>query len=286
VLAQGSPWILYLVLLAAVLHATWNLLAKIIPDQVTAFWLVNIAVIPSAAVLLLFFKIPSNFPWVLLLMSSVIHLAYNLFLLSSYRQGDLSRTYPIARGLAPPLVALFAYLILGERLSLLAASGIILVVVALSSLAFERDGYFAPRGNGAGYAVLTGGAIAGYSLIDGVASRSIADPLTYVAVLMGVEGTLVAVVLSAVRLRSPMRRVPKGRDVALGLTAGSISVVAYAILVWAQSRVALAEVSALRESSVVFASLYGAYILKEGSLLRRLLAGLGVAVGIALIVLG
>ena len=271
--------ILLLVLLAALLHAIWNFMAKLIDDQAVGFWLINASVSVSGGVLILIVGVPSHFPWLLLVASTCIHVAYNLFLLNSYRFGDLSKVYPIARGMAPPLVTVGAAVFAGEGVPPQQLVGVVVVVVALMSLSDIGSAKFAFEKSSLLFALFTGVMIASYSLVDGVASRRGEDPLSYVGVLMLSEGTLITCILSLKlkRLRAVHSSV---RELTLGIVAGVVSVVTYGIVVWSQERAPLAEVSALRETSVVFASLFGTLLLKEGSTFKRVLAGVFVLLGV------
>ncbi len=281
---NGSTTILLLVLIAAVLHATWNFMAKLIDDQTLGFWLINASVAFFGVSLVAFVGVPSRFPWTLLALSACIHIAYNVFLLNSYRYGDLSKVYPIARGMAPPLVTIGATVITGESLPLLQLIGIAVVALAVMSLSnIGKNKQVADRSSFM-FALLTGVMIASYSLVDGIASRRGEDPLSYVGLLMAVEGTLVTIVLSP-KCRRIWRKKISTRKLLLGFGAGGVSVVAYAIVVWAQNRAPLAEVSALRETSVIFASIFGAVVLREGSIAKRLITGLAVFLGVVLLLM-
>ncbi len=280
----GTVAVLLLVLLAALLHAIWNFMAKLIDDQVLGFWLINAAVSVSGGVLVLIVGVPSHLPWLLLAASTCIHVAYNLFLLNSYRFGDLSKVYPIARGMAPPLVTVGAAVFTGEGVPPLQLAGVVVVVLALLSLSDIGSSKVAFEKSSVLFAVLTGVMIASYSLVDGIASRQGENPLSYVGVLMMSEGTLITCVLS-IKLKHIWPKHTPVRSLVLGIAAGGVSVITYGIVVWSQKRAPLAEVSALRETSVVFASLLGTVFLGEGSKYKRVFAGAVVFVGVLIMLI-
>lgn len=275
-----------LVLLAAALHAAWNALTKSLDDALAAFWLINatVAVLGAGTVAVLGLPPSAAIPY--LLASLAIHVGYNVALLNSYRFADLSQAYPLARGVAPPLVAVVAAVTIGERLSPVQVAGLVCVAGGLASLGWPRRGSWRAERRGIGLALATGVTIAAYSVVDGIGVRHDPSPFGYAGALFLLEGGVLAVGLPLTR-RGLLGRVAGsgGRAIATGAGAGGLSFAAYAIVLWAQSKAALATVSALRETSVVMAALFGVIFLGEGPARRRVLAALGVTAGVALLVL-
>jgi drug/metabolite transporter (DMT)-like permease len=275
-----------LVLVAAVLHAGWNALAKGIGDALVAFWLINATVAVVGAATLAVAGFPPEVALPFLAGSLGIHIAYNVGLLNAYRVADLSQAYPLARGLAPLLVAVVAAATIGERLDVPQVVGLVAIAAGLASLGWPAQGAWGRERRGIGLALLTGVAIAGYSVTDGLGARHDPSVLGYAGALFLLEGGTLAIALPLARRDLPRRVRDGGRVVlAQGLTAGALSWAAYALVLWAQTRVALATVSALRETSVVMAALFGALFLREGHTRRRLLAALSVVAGVVVLVL-
>jgi len=278
--AVGVPLaVVLLVLLAAILHATWNAIAKAL-DQATAFWLIAVVETVWGAIVLAFARPPAAASWSLLSLSIALELAYNVFLLNAYRFGDLGEVYPLARGMAPLLVALAASLFLGEALSRLQILGLALVaggLISLVSLGRRQDGRD-PRS--LGYALFTGLTISAYSFVDGVGVRH--SPFGYAGVLFAVQGLCTAVGLYLWRGKALWQQ--SRRSLALGALGGILSPTAYTIVLWAQTQTHLAIVSALRETGVLFAALIGALFLRERFGARRILAAAVVTVGVLLLV--
>lgn len=274
-----------LVLVAAALHAAWNALAKAIGDALVAFWLINATAAVLGVAVLAADGLPPVAALAFLAASFGIHVAYNVGLLNSYRVADLSQAYPLARGLAPLLVAVVAAVTIGEHLDAPQLIGLVVVAGGLASLGWPARGAWRQERRGIGLALLTGVAIAGYSVTDGLGVRHDPSALGYAGALFVLEGGALAIGLPLARRDLP-RRVRDGGRVVLaeGLTAGALSWAAYAIVLWAQSRVALATVSALRETSVVMAALFGVLFLGEGPARRRLLAALSVVAGVVVLV--
>jgi drug/metabolite transporter (DMT)-like permease len=206
------------------------------------------------------------------------HLVYYYFLVNAYRFGDLSRVYPLARGLAPPLVAVGAAAAAGEWLSGRQLAGVALVSLGIASLVLGAHGPTDRRG--LWFAAATGVMIAVYTVIDGLGGRSVPHALRYIAWLNVVEA---AVLVAAVRWRRGAALWPAlRRTLPGGALAGGLATLGYGIVIYAMSRGAMAHVSALRETSVIIAALIGTVWLGEPGLVVRVGAALLVAAGVAL----
>jgi len=205
--------------------------------------------------------------------SAVLHTLYNLVLVAAYDEGDFSQTYPIARGTAPPLVAIVAAIAVGEELTAPRIAGLLCLSAGLFVLA---AGPRRPRA--IGLALLTGVAIAAYTVVDGVGVRHSGTPLGYATWLFLASGFATALV---VRARSS-RVAPTARATLAALFA----MVAYGLVLWAQTHGKLAVVAGLRETSVVFAALIGAVAFHEPMGLRRVFASVLVATGAVALALG
>jgi drug/metabolite transporter (DMT)-like permease len=227
--------------------------------------------------------------WPYLLLGVVTHNGFKVFLLLAYRTGDLSRVYPLARGSAPLLVALFSGVVAGEALTWMDLASVLLISLGLMSLALERG--LTVRGlaasddrRGLWYALASGTCIAAYTLIDGMGVRLSGTVWGYSAWLFFVDAIpfmLIALVWRGRYLRQFLR----GR-VAPGVLAGSLSGLAYFIVMWALNHGAMAPVAALRETGVVFAALIGTVVLGESFGVRRILAAALVATGVVVMNLG
>jgi len=271
------------VLAAAVAHAGWNLIAKALDDQVVAFWLINLAAAVCGVVLLAVAGLPARAAWPYLGVSVALHLGYNTTLLNSYRFGDLGQVYPLSRGIAPLGVTALAAAFAGEELSGAQLLGVAVIAGGVGSIVWLGGAGAAGRDRRAVVlAVCTGVLIAGYSSSDGLGVRHSADPFGYAGLLFVVESTAMVVGLAAWRCRLVPGR-PSSRW-GLGLAAGVLSVATYSAVLWAQTRLALGVVSALRETSVVVAALFGTLVLHERSGRRRLLAAAVVCAGVAVLV--
>jgi drug/metabolite transporter (DMT)-like permease len=274
-----TPFVIAIILSAALLHAVWNAIVKTAADRTTTLGLVALGhVIPGAAMVLLL-PLPSAESFVYILLSTVVHFGYFFMLGQAYRHGDLSVVYPIARGIVPALVGLWALLFAGERLPLQAWGGIAVIAVAiqLSSWKALRSGV----GRAAlGFAAGTGLCISVYSVVDGIGVRLSGNTLSYWA--WGAFLHLFIAGFVGWRKRDTLTRLP-ARVWLLGLAGGMVSMTAYGLVLFAKNFAPLGAVSALRETSVIFAALIGFVFLKEGNWMRRLGAAVLVALGVALI---
>jgi drug/metabolite transporter (DMT)-like permease len=266
------------VLLAAVLHAVWNALVKAVPDQLAAFSLLGLTGFLASAAAVPFVAAPAPASRGFLALSVALHLGYELFLMGSYRAGDLSQVYPLARGSAPLLVAGAASVVAGERLGPAQLAGVALVSVGLASLAAGKGLPGRQERRALLLALATGVCIAAYTISDGLGARRSGTPAGYVVWLFLVYGPLVAAyALVARRRRFLLAARTSWRPAVL---AGLCSVLAYGLVLWAQTRGALAAVAALRESSVVIAAVLGTLVLREPFGRLRVVASALVAAGI------
>jgi len=202
---------------------------------------------------------------------------YVASLVLSYRFGDLSHVYPIARGTGPLLVALLSERVVGERLAPTEVAGTALVSLGILSLALDRSLARPDGRRAAGFALLTGIWIAGYTLVDGMGVRTNGDagPLSYLFWLQAVEAVPFLAVTAALRWRDiPAFLQRSGARAAAG---GIMATGGYSMVLWAYSLGAIAPIAALRETSVILAAVIGSTVLGEPFGRRRLAAAAVVA---------
>lgn len=270
--------VLAIVLLAALLHALWNALVKVSGDRAITLGLVAVGHCLPALMLLPFVPMPVAAAFPFIIASTVIHWAYYYFLNISYRFGDLSLIYPIARGTAPVMVALGATIWADEHLSFWVWVGILTISAGIMILAAVR--HADKRGIGA--ALLNSAIIAAYSVIDGIGIRLSGAPIGYVVWLFAAE-IFVAVFVLGFGLNR-VRNIGT-KALVLGLAGGVISGLAYGLALFAKTLAPIGIVSAVRETSVIFAALIGVVWLREGPARRRLTAATIVAGGVMILAL-
>jgi drug/metabolite transporter (DMT)-like permease len=262
-----------LVLCAAALHATWNALVKPAGDRLAAVGALNVAIallcLPAAALVT---PHRAALPW--LALAAALHVVYYLVLVAAYDEGEFGQAYPIARGSAPPLVAIVAAIALGESLNAVRIAGLGLVAAGMFALA---AGPRRPRA--IALAARVGVVIAAYTVVDGIGVRHAGTPLGYGAWLFVCSGALTAL---AARLRAGSLR--GSRTVVLA--GAPCAIAAYGLVLWAQAHGRLAVVAGLRETSVVFGALIGAVAFREALGVRRVAASAVVAAGAVALALG
>lgn len=269
------------VLGSAFLHAVWNALAHSSKDRLAAMTLIAISSGALAAVLLVFSRPPAHAVWPYLVASGCVQGLYNFGLVLAYRLGEFGRMYPLARGTSPLVVALVATFVIGQHMSALEAVGIGVISAGLLALAFSKGLPSRSDLPAVLAAVATGCTIATYTLIDGVAVRRAGSVLGYAGWEFLISAVLVILGAAAIRRRrfaSSLRS-----DTARGLGGGIVCMTAYTLVLWAQTKGALAEVATLRETSILIGAAIAAVVLREGFGRVRVAASAGVVLGIVLI---
>lgn len=277
-----TPLVAVAVLIAAVTHASWNAIAHGIRDQLLAFTLVGGGGALCGAALLPFVPTPAAGAWPYLLASAVLHTVYQALLMRSFALGDFGQMYPIARGTAPlavtGLAALFAHEVAGGR----QLAGVAVASAGLTGLALWgiRGSGTRPRWAAIGAAVATGLAIASYTVVDGLGVRAAGSSLGYISWLMILEGLVIPAWAVAARRGALLAQIRP--FAARGLLGGLLSVFAYGLVLWAQTRAPLAPVAALRESSIIVGAAIGTVVMKERFGAPRIAAAGLMVVGIGL----
>jgi drug/metabolite transporter (DMT)-like permease len=275
-----TPLIAAAVLTAALTHASWNAIAHGIRDQLVAFTLVGTGGALGGMALLPFAAVPAAGAWPYLTTSVAIHLAYQYLLMKSFRLGDFGQVYPIARGIAPLLVTVLAAVFVGERPDVWQTAGVLVASAGLASVALWGMRGRPKQWPAVAAAVGTGVTIATYTVVDGAGVRASGSVVGYIGWLLLLQGLLIPAAALAVRRGELL---PQLRPVAVrGLVAGLLSVAAYGLVLWAQTRAALAPVSALRETSIIAGAVIGAVFFKERFGRQRVLAAALVVAGIGL----
>jgi uncharacterized membrane protein len=270
-----SPFSIVLVLSAALLHASWNALLRGGADRAQSMLIMNITVGVAGVAMVAFAGLPSSASAAYVIASGLIHLVYNALLVRMYRTGDLGETYPVARGSSPALVALGGSLFAGEWMNLLGSVGIGLVCTGIFMLAAAKGRLHAMN---LPAALATGVSIAAYTVVDGLGVRASGGWISYTG---GMFAFFLAVPLWYVARRQREIFVLPWAEAAKAASGGLISLGAYGAIIWAMQANAMGAVSALRETSVVFAALLGAAFLRERLTAWRIAACCIIAAGAA-----
>ena len=276
-----SVGVLVAVLSAAVLHATWNAIAHAIPDRLAGFALIGAASMIGGAVIVLVAPAPARASWPFLAASVALHGVYNLLLMRCYQGAEFGQIYPLARGTSPWLVAIAAAVFAQETLTPVRLLGVGVISAGLASLVFAGGRPSRAQLPVLAAAVLTGVAIAAYTTVDGLGVRRAVSIAGYTGWLFLAQGSLLPLIAVVGRRRQLWSHVRP--HLVTGLAGGALSLVAYALVLWAQTRGALAPIAALRETSVIIGAVIGAVIFHERFGRWRIVATLLVATGVVLI---
>jgi drug/metabolite transporter (DMT)-like permease len=267
-----------LVVLAALLHASWNALLHGNRDRYLSMAWMSIAIATVSSLVVLVVPWPAQAAWPYIVASGLVHIVYNMSLVRSFQSNDLAIAYPIARGSSPLLVTLGAGLFAHEAIQPLHVLGIAMISAGILTLALQgrrvsRSGILA--------ALSTGAMIALYTVIDGMGVRlNNGQALAYTAwmfMFYWFTPLLFVVMRGFAALLRPLQAAPM--SIGSSLAGGMVSIAAYGIVIWAMQSGAMGAVSALRETSVVFAALIGRFFLRESVSGKRWLACVVVAVG-------
>jgi drug/metabolite transporter (DMT)-like permease len=267
------------VLLAALMHASWNALVKVQTDRLSAVLLIVLAQVGISLVLLPFFPLPlpASCPWVLA--SGIVHTGYKLTLIQAYRHGDFSQVYPIARGTAPLLVAIVSIAFLSERITVEKCAAIALIGFGVCCMSLRRASIKLPK-KALLPAVTTAAFTASYTLVDGLGVRQAGSATSFLLWTNILDGAFTCTYAILVRGSNAFINLrPAWRA---GLPAGAMSLLAYWIVIWAFTQAPIAIVAALRETSVLFAVVIATLFLKERIGLMTILAAMMIATGVVL----
>lgn len=274
--------VMSLVLVGALLHAGWNALVKSSTDKTLDTALIHVLCSFLALPVCWYVGLPPPEAWPFIAASLTIHVGYYFALSGAYRYGELGLTYPLMRGTAPMLVAVASMLVLGEDLSGMGSLGVVLIsggvllLGASAGLMRHRKAVL--------YALSNAILIALYTVVDAKGARISGNVVQYVAMLFVLDGWPFAVLVFLHRKGRIWAYVQGRWPLALGGAVASVG--SYAIALWAMTVAPMAMVAALRETSVLFAAILGAWFLKEHWTTNRVLGTVSVVGGVMVLRLG
>ncbi len=279
-----GPLVVVLVLAAAVLHATWNAIAHSAEDRLVGFALISTSTLVLGTVMVLVGEpVGWHYFW-LAALSAALHVAYLLLLMASYQVADLSRAYPLSRGTGVALTAIASIVLPRSPLGVDVVLGTGLVVLGLIGVTLAGPRLtVANDARGIATALGTGVAIAGYTVVDGLAVSGGAPVVAYAGWLMLLQSWVVPSYAVAKRGRALLTI--SRRQVLYGLGGGAVSLLAYGLVLLAQTSGELAAIAALRELSIGLGVLIGAFVLHEAAARKRLLPALILTAGAVVLAL-
>ena len=269
------------VILAAFLHATWNAMVKNEENKYLAVTAIVLGHVPASVFIILLTPFPSieSIPFIIL--SALMHNGYNWYLLSAYKFGDLTKVYPIARGTAPILVTIVSLIFLGVALSNFEVLGIFIISLGILSLSFHRAKSLKNR-SAVNYALITGFFIMGYSILDGNGARVSNSFLSYMGWSFILNATIFPIILK-INNKSEIITKTFKEGKKIFFIGGTLSYIVYGIVIWGFTQAPIALITALRETSIIFALLIGTFFLKEKFTLLKVIATFIIFFGVALL---
>ena len=268
-----------LILIAALSHAICHSILKKNKNPLGILGVTSIFEIIIFTPFVLSVPFPTTYIWILIIISALLHGLYRLLVVYSYKYGDLSFVYPIARGSSSLLLALISVIYLSDKISLLGFIAILIVCIGLFLISYSDRIKFNYTAFGLGF--LTAIMITAYTLVDGIGVRHSPDPYTFLYWMLLLNGTP-ALVVSFLFKNSGIRIINKNL-IFTGILFGILAPLAYGIVVWCMQYLPIAYVSSLRESSIIFATLIGMIILKENTASKRIFPSLFIVVGISIL---
>lgn len=269
-----SAVVVGLALFAAILHATWNAFLRNGADRLWTVTVMSFSSTVLAFPFVFILPLPAADAWPYIVLSAVLQVGYSVFLVAAYRYGELGQVYPIVRGTVPLLVTLGGFLLAGERLGPYQMSGVTLVAAGIMSLSLGKG-----RASMSSilFALATGAIIASYATVDAVGVRLADHSGAYTAWVLVLYGSLLPATF--ILMRGKLAVDVRSPDTWKALCGGLVAMIAYGIVVAAFALGPAGPITALRETSVVFAVLIGWFFLGETLTARRIVACGIVAIG-------
>ena len=269
------------VLAAAVMHAGWNVLVKLELDRFLSLFLIQALMGVMGLGMLAVFPWPSLASLPYAVTSGFLHLGYALFLTRSYRTGDLSQVYPIARGAAPLLTLVATWAIMHEEVNMMSGAGVAVLVAGIWAISLLGRRGLRPDGLTLFFAIGTSVFIAAYTIVDGMGGRASGSASGYAGLIFVFDGLFLSVAALATRGTGIIRAVaPYWKT---GVAGALLAVGAYWIAIWAMTQAPIASVAALRETSILAVMLLSMRVLKESVSPSRLGGAVLIVLGAVLI---
>ena len=268
-----------LLLIAALSHAICHSILKYNKNPLGILGVTSIFEIIIFTPLVLTVPFPTPYIWLLILLSALLHGFYRLLVVFSYNFGDLSFVYPIARGSSSLLLAIISLVYLTDKISLLGFIAIMIVCVGLFLISYSDRIKFNYSAFGLGF--LTAIMITSYTLVDGIGVRHAANPYTFLYWMLLLNGTP-ALFVSCFVKNNGLRILNKNL-IFIGVAFGILAPLAYGLAVWCMQFLPIAYVSSMRETSIIFATIIGLFLLKEQTASKRIVPSVFVVIGISLL---
>ena len=270
--------VFFIVLLASIMHAAWNAMVKQHSDKVVAVSGIVYGCLPFSIIAIILLPTPSSDSLPYIIASAFIHQGYQWYLINSYKIGDFTKVYPIARGFGPLVATIISIIFLGLVLD----NFIILSICSICS-GIMIIGIFA--GNSSNnlniirYSLFTGFFIGLYSLVDGYGARVSLSAVSYVSWSFVLNSLLFSILLKIQKHENVLKKVMnEGKQ--LFWIGGALSYIVYIIVVWGFTKAPIPMVGALRESSIFFSIFIGYFFLREKITSKKIISIILILVGV------
>tara|TARA_B110000438_G_scaffold270073_1_gene286949 strand:- start:226 stop:1068 length:843 start_codon:yes stop_codon:yes gene_type:complete len=272
-------FLFFILLIAALSHAICHSILKHNNNPLGVLGMTSVCEIIIFTPLVFFVPLPTPYIWFLIIISALIHGFYRMLVLYSYKFGDLSFVYPIARGGSSLLLAIISIIYLNDNISLYGFLAIIVLCLGLFLISYSKKNKF----NKVAFILgaLTAIMITSYTLVDGIGVRQSSNAYTYLYWMLLLNGIPV-LIASFLFKGTGLRKVNK--DLLFkGISFGVLAPFAYGLVVWCMQYLPIAYASAMRETSIIFATLIGVIILKEKEANSRIVPAIFIVIGIGIL---
>jgi len=266
------------VLFSAVLHAVWNSMASKYKNKNVSIPAIVYGHVPACIVAVIILPMPSveSFPYIIL--SALIHQGYQNFLLKAYQTGKFTTVYPVARGFGPLVATVISIIFLGVYLKIFTLLSILLISTGVIFIGLFSKSVL--KNYKILYTSLTTGVFIGiYSVVDGYGARISMSAISYMSWVFIFSALFFPIVLKFRKQKNILKKTLNEGKVIFWV-GGFFSYVAYVITVWAFTKAPIPMVSALRESSIIFAIFIGYFYLKEKISLYKIISILLIFAGV------
>ena len=273
---MSTDLIFIIIIFSAICHAVWSAIIKSSSNPLSLMGITSILELLIFLPLTFYVPFPSLEIWYLLFATIFIHVLYRLNVIYSYKFGDLSFVYPIARGGSSLLIAIISIIFLKNSINFFGFLGIMIICLGLflisfsSKIKFNKPAFF--------LALSTAIFITAYTLIDGIGVRASENAFSYIFWLIALNGFPILII--SIFSKNGLRK-KETYSIKAGIAAGIFATLSYALVVWSMQFIEIAYVSGIREVSIVFATIIGMIFLSEKYASKRIIPSILIALGIA-----
>ena len=271
----STTFIFIIILFAAACHAGWSSIVKS-KNSLAIMGITSVVEIVFFTPLVFYVPFPPLEIWYFIISSVILHGFYRLSVVYSYKFGDLSFVYPIARGGSSLIIAIITLIFLDEKISLICLTSILIVCIGIfliyynQKIKFNFPAFF--------LAMSTAFLIAIYTIVDGYGIRLSYNKFSYLYWMLLLNGVPI-LLFSIYSKEKPLKNIDL-KFICWGVLAGILAILSYCLVVWSMQYLEIAYVSSIREASIIFATLIGFLLLNEKQAKNRLIPSGLIVIGI------